>query len=216
MHASMQRLYDLSGLKGSALARKMNASQQSINNWQIRGLSKDAAIKASKIFGSSVEWLLEGTGQPPANGVQKNVEPITARMLPILSWVQAGNMTRTEPISQLDITDWHPEIGNCGGPSCFFLRVTGISNHPVYQEGDLIMVNPTIQPDKLQSGDMVVVRVDDDATFKRLVIEPSGQRYLQALNPHWTPNIIPFMEDMQLVGQVVDAVRPIGVPKRNH
>ena len=59
----------------------------------------------------------------------------------------------------------------------------------------------------MQSGDMIVVRKFEDATFKKLVIETDGARYLQALNPEFKPNIIPLDEECNFVGQVVDCVR---------
>jgi len=213
MHESMQRLYQLSGLSGAALGAALNESPQTITNWQKRGISKAGAIRAGAKFGASAEWLMTGVGLPPQDR-GSNVEPASARMLPVLSWVQAGYLTRTEQISHTDIMEWYPEISSTDCVRCFYLRVTGISNYPEYQEGDLILVDPTVQPDQLNSGDMVVVRHDHDATFKRMVIEPGGLRYLQALNPQWTPNIIPFAENMELVGLVIDAVRPIGVPRR--
>ncbi len=39
----------------------------------------------------------------------------------------------------------------------------------------------------MQSGDVIVVRNDKDATFKKLVIESDGSRYLQAINPNFHP-----------------------------
>lgn len=66
----------------------------------------------------------------------------------------------------------------------------------------------------MQSGDLVVVRKHDDATFKRLVIETDGSRYLQALNPDFKPNIIPLDEECVFVGEVIDSMRYIYRSKR--
>ena len=66
----------------------------------------------------------------------------------------------------------------------------------------------------MQSGDLVVVRKHDDATFKRLVIETDGSRYLQALNPDFKPNIIPLDEECVFVGEVIDSMRYIYRAKR--
>ncbi|MDR8231499.1 S24 family peptidase, partial [Acinetobacter baumannii] len=74
-------------------------------------------------------------------------------------------------------------------------------------EGDYILVDPDVYYSDMQSGDMVVVRRFEDATFKKLVIETDGSRYLQALNPKFEPNIIPLDEHCYFVGQVVDCMR---------
>jgi hypothetical protein len=44
----------------SQLARAMNESPQRIHNWQERGVSKEGAIKAEKLYGVSVNHILEG------------------------------------------------------------------------------------------------------------------------------------------------------------
>lgn len=48
-----------------------------------------------------------------------------------------------------------------------------------------------------------------DATFKQLVVEPDGSRYLKALNPDWRPQIMPIGEDCALVGLVVAKYAPV-------
>ena len=90
---------------------------------------------------------------------------------------------------------------------CFYLKVQGLSNYPEFHEGDYILVDPTLPFGDMNSGDIIVVRKFDDATFKRLVIEPDGTKYLQAINPEFKPNIIPLDEDFRFVGEVVDCIR---------
>ncbi|MFX8422167.1 S24 family peptidase, partial [Acinetobacter baumannii] len=75
---------------------------------------------------------------------------------------------------------------------------------------------PNYQVCDLLSEDLIVVRNNSDATFKKLVIESDERKYLQALNPNFNPNIIEFEDGMELVGLVIDAFRPLGGsrPKR--
>lgn len=135
-----------------------------------------------------------------------NVPRVKARMAPVLSWVQAGNFTNVAAVDMSQVSQWLPlPEDECS--NCFFLRVQGVSNFPDFIEGDYIVVNPDAYYGDMQSGDMIVVRRGDDATFKKLVIETNGKRYLQALNPDFKPNIIEFDEECQFVGQVVDCVR---------
>ena len=121
-----------------------------------------------------------------------------------------------ESINPLEIADWLPPLSADDPDGCFYLKVVGISNYPTYMEGDCILVNPKFQVCDLISGDLIVVRNNTDATFKKLVIESDERKYLQALNPNFQPNIIEFEDGMELVGLVIDAFRPLGGsrPKR--
>lgn len=67
MNEKTARLYEaaekLKGIKGqSNLARFLNTSPQTLNNWESRGVSSKGLIEAAKAIGASVEWLETGTG----------------------------------------------------------------------------------------------------------------------------------------------------------
>ncbi len=148
--------------------------------------------------------------QPPKNlfGGESlaNVPRVKARMAPVLSWVQAGSFTNVAAVDMSEVTEWLPlPEDECS--NCFFLKVQGLSNFPDFMEGDYIVVDPDAYYGDMQSGDIIVVRRGDDATFKKLVIETNGKRYLQALNPEFKPNIIELDDQCLFVGQVVDCVR---------
>ncbi|UUN99185.1 S24 family peptidase [Acinetobacter bereziniae] len=162
------------------------------------------------IFSVDIGYLDHGST------LDNNVVPITSKLIPVLSWVQAGSMTSVESINPLEISEWLPPLSTDDPDGCFYLKVVGISNYPTYMEGDFILVNPAFQVCDLISGDLIVIRNNTDATFKKLVIESDDRKYLQALNPNFQPNIIEFEEGMELVGLVIDAFRPLGGsrPKR--
>lgn len=68
MHATMERLYEaarlLHQIEGPAqLAKFLNISEQLVNNWQRRGVSKGGMLDAQKQIGCSATWL--ETGVPP-------------------------------------------------------------------------------------------------------------------------------------------------------
>ncbi|MFC4431438.1 LexA family transcriptional regulator [Cupriavidus respiraculi] len=68
MHETMVRLYEaarkLKDLETPTdVARALNQSQQTINNWERRGMSRAGMIEAQKLIGCSATWLQ--TGQPP-------------------------------------------------------------------------------------------------------------------------------------------------------
>ncbi|MBF7694050.1 LexA family protein [Acinetobacter pollinis] len=170
-----------------------------------------AARNLEKKIGLEVGFLdKENTPSTEIEKLDNNIVPVTSKLLPVLSWVQAGTMTSVETVNRLEISDWLPPLSMDDPEECFYLRVVGISNFPTYMEGDYILVNPTLCASELISGDLIVVRHNTDATFKKLVIETDGRKYLQALNPNFQPNIIEFEEGAELVGLVIDAFRPLG------
>ncbi|ENX22441.1 hypothetical protein F892_01683 [Acinetobacter vivianii] len=134
-----------------------------------------------------------------------NLQPGYAKLAPVLSWVQAGEFTNVAAVDLSQIEEWLPLPDEC--TNCFYLKVQGVSNSPTFIEGDYILVDPDVYYGDMQSGDIIVVRRFDDATFKKLVIESDNSRYLQALNPDFKPNIIPLDEHCVFIGEVVDSIR---------
>lgn len=215
--ARIQLALDNADIKWSAAAIKIGLSAQAASNWKKGKIGRDTVEKLAALLEVDAGWLL--TGNSPENHqltdgkpstLDNNVVQITAKLLPVLSWVQAGTMTSVETIDPSEINEWLPPLSLDDPDGCFYLRVVGVSNYPTYIEGDCILVNPRFQVCDLLSGDLIVVRNNSDATFKKFVIESDERKYLQALNPNFHPNIIEFEEGMQLVGLVIDAFRPLG------
>ncbi len=196
-------------LTQAQLAKIAGVSSPAVTEWEKDSyLPKAASLEAiASKLGVTAEYILTGKGNPDA--MQKeppNIVPVSPRMAPVLSWVQAGTMTNVEAVDMSQVEEWLPlPDGDC--EKCFYLKVQGLSNYPEFHEGDYILVDPTLPFGDMNSGDIIVVRKFDDATFKKLVIEPDGTKYLQAINPEFKPNIIPLDEECEFVGEVVDCIR---------
>jgi|GEM_PF-902320 len=82
MHATMVRLYEavrtLRGLQEQPtptdIAKALNQSQQTINNWERRGMSRPGMIEAQKLIGCSATWLQTGKG---SMAYDASLEPAT-------------------------------------------------------------------------------------------------------------------------------------------
>lgn len=209
-------------LKAIRKAKKMTQKELAQKSGVKQSVISDLETGTAKTTGSILELAsaLGITAEELKKGVcgefDNNVVPVTQKLVPVLSWVQAGEMTSVEQIDPQKINEWLPPLSADDPDGCFYLRVVGVSNFPTYMEGDYILVNPNYQVCDLISEDLIVVRKDSEATFKKLVIESNGHKYLQALNPNFHPNIIEFQEGTVLVGLVIDAFRPLGGsrPKR--
>lgn len=195
------------------LAQKTGVKQSVISDLETgNAKSTGSILELANALGVTAEELKKGV----ISTLDNNVAPVSSKLIPVLSWVQAGTMTSVEAIDPKNINEWLPPLSVDDPDGCFYLRVVGVSNYPTYADGDYILVNPSYQVCDLISEDLVVVRSNSDATFKKLVIESDERKYLQALNPNFQPNIIEFEEGMELVGLVIDAFRPLGGsrPKR--
>lgn len=185
------------------LAQKSGVKQSVISDLETgNAKSTGSILELANALGVTAEELKKGV---VGELITTNVVPVQARMAPVLSWVQAGNFTNVESVDMTQVTEWFPLPDDC--EKCFYLKVRGVSNEPDFVEGDYIVVDPTVYYSDMQSGDIIVVRKDKDATFKKLVIESDGTRYLKAINPNFHPNIIPIDEDCYFIGQVIDSLR---------
>ena len=133
--------------------------------------------------------------------------PDKVGMLPLISWVRAGNWSETiDNFAPGDAEEWIP----CPfkhSKNAFILRVVGKSMYNPggersYNDGDYIAVDPCREA---RNGSMVVVRLDDDhtATFKQLLIEPNGERMLMALNPSRPTRIMHVSTNATICGVVI-------------
>lgn len=201
-------------IKQSTIFRIQTGATKDPRRSTLEPFAEWAGISVSDLFDRNLKEDIQTTTTAK---LDNNVVPVTAKLLPVLSWVQAGEMTSVETVDRSEINEWLPPLSNDDPDECFYLRVVGISNFPTYIEGDYILINPRMCASELISGDLIVVRHGTDATFKKLVIETDGRKYLQALNPNFQPNIIEFEEGAELVGLVIDAFRPLGGsrPKRD-
>lgn len=202
-------------MSNSALARACGVSSAAVGQW----LNNDTkAPKAENIFkiaaatGVSAKWLTTGKGRmvegseetPGTYETQSNVEraPVMREEVPMLSWVQAGSWTEVfQDGMDPELTEWLPRPPGCSS-STFAVRVVGESMAPRYPQGQIIFVDP--EADARSGDDVVAVLTGaNEATFKRLVQEPGGQRMLKAINPAWPEPYLAIDDDCQVIGVVM-------------
>jgi len=197
-------------IKQVDLINKKVASKGTISLW-LSGSSVPSGerlVKLSNELQVDAAWIL--TGQGGMNDrLDNNVDlnPIaTVIYAPVLSWVQAGDFTDMESISNLAECEMLPLVPGAGRRS-FYLEVKGLSNAPYFEEGEKICIDPDWCLEDIQTGEMIVVKCNDTATFKALISESNGY-YLKPLNPNWSEQVIPLNEDCVLVGKYVGSFKP--------
>lgn len=152
---------------------------------------------------TTIDFIMYGKEESLEN--IKDFRPVT-RMLPVLTHVQCGTMTNVRSISAHDVEQWLPSPPEAGKNS-FYLIAQGISNSPYFNDGDFICIDPDVNFNSVQTGEMIVVCQDDEATFKALVRE-FNTIYLKALNENYQPNIIPLKENSEYKGKYVGKFTP--------
>ena len=120
------------------------------------------------------------------------------KQVPLIGTVQAG--IPITAIENLESTMTLP-VQLTGNSDCFMLRVQGDSmmNIGIY-EGDMLIVR---HQNTANNGDVVVARIDDEATVKRFFKE-KGHIRLQPENDDFAPIIV---KDCHIEGVVIGLVR---------
>lgn len=120
------------------------------------------------LYGGDAPFDVSKNGKKDTVRIHTNIDRIfrTFRQIPLIDYIQAGQWggiaDAFEPGTGEDMLT---ASGDCG-PHTFALRVRGRSMEPDYREGDIIVVDPDINP---EPGDFVVAKLDDteEATFKK-------------------------------------------------
>lgn len=122
--------------------------------------------------------------------------PMGAQQVPILGRVHAGPLH-----AAIEDVEGYLPVGSGVSPSRHFaLKVRGDSMVEAgILEGDMVIVRVQAVA---EDGDIVVARVDDDATIKRLR-RRANRTFLESANPRYHPIELPFA----LLGVVVEVRR---------
>ena len=206
---SATALARLAGTSASYLSQVRH--QMAASSGRPRAVGNALAARLERAMGKPAGWMDEPQGCGPVrleNGGPLPGDPYRLRsesdpapgLCPLVSWVQAGDWTEVADIAP----DGGAEFFRCPvrcSRGTFVLQVEGSSMTPVFQENELIFVDPQVSPDH---GRYVVVCTLDtnEATFKQLIVD-GGRRYLQAVNPDWPNRIIEAETEATVCGVVV-------------
>lgn len=108
------------------LAQKSGVKQSVISDLETgNAKSTGSILELANALGVTAEELKKGI----APNFDNNVVSITSnKLIPVLSWVQAGIMTSVEALNPSEITEWLPPLSSDDPDGCFYLKVVGISN----------------------------------------------------------------------------------------
>jgi len=192
MHPSAERLYlaakELQGIEGqSNLARLLNESPQTVNNWEVRGVSKQGAMNAQQQIGCDANWVRTGTGAmvratPRVSAPLFASEPWTEyppvpasryKFVPVVGQGAGGSLPEriwTDGDFPVGATNEYAEVLSLD-PHAFIVRVVGPSMVPKFNPGDFALVEPSSEPD---IEDDVLVRLSNGQTLLKQLLSRRG------------------------------------------
>lgn len=178
MHKQMERLYEaastLKDITGqSGLARALNASPQTVKNWEARGVSKQGMLTAQRVVGCSAVWVETGKGQMQvsagADVPAVGSEYITFELLDVQA--AAGNGTSViefpEVIEHVNVLESWARTSLGGDLSRIkLISAHGTSMQGTIENGDVLFVDATV---RAYDGDGIyVIAGSDGVQVKRL------------------------------------------------
>ncbi|CCO48459.1 putative Repressor protein C2 [Vibrio nigripulchritudo SOn1] len=186
-----------SGLRAVDVARLTGASKGTVSQW-LNGIAKPSGgyiLALSKALDCQADWLLSGKGAPN-NFAISNVrsESDLAGSYPLLSWTQARQVGGDFDFNLEDNTRYRCPV-SCSD-STFVLKVQGVSMQPIFNDGDLIFIDP--EADKTNGKYVIaIIEGEEEVTFRQLIIE--GKRlFLKPNNPNWPEQLVPIEESFIL------------------
>lgn len=196
----IKRLRQVTKTTQKTLGQYCGVSDVSVGYWEkdLNVPKGESLLKLAKYFNTSESYILYGSEL-------QGLEPLITDMskLPVISWVQAGSFTESEPRELFESVDEWLNTGLRVSASSFALRVRGDSmtnpnGLPSIPEGSTIIIDPEVEA---SNGKIVVARVDgtNEATLKKLVID-GPNKYLVPLNPRY--NNIPINGNCDIIGVV--------------
>ncbi|HCA79249.1 MAG TPA: hypothetical protein DEP53_05890 [Bacteroidetes bacterium] len=194
------------------LAAKLDVATRTVQRWEKGEQVPDSnyLMRIAKVTGVAPHWLLTGNGDmfattsaetkvfPLPTSRYKRVELVS---LPLLSSVPGGAPSL---MFHPDYVEKYITVDDIKDTNAFALEVKGSSMAPRIEDGDIIVVSPK---QEARTGDICVVRVNDEDTVKRVKIEDQFI-HLIPLNPEYEPMAV-RKKDVAFVWRVVKVIKSV-------
>jgi SOS-response transcriptional repressor LexA len=182
------------GLSLDELARRTGCQKSMLRNVEEghNRASESLLRKLSTHLDLPLDDLMDGSDYPHLTeagrtvGADANIETepgVKARVIPLLSWAQAGTTQAWE-----DVYEHEGFIGfNVRDQKAVAVKIRGDSMAPQFPEGTVAIVYPSWEA---KSGDLVIARLDDGTVmFKRLHVDGDFYTFI-SLNPIYPPRTV--------------------------
>ncbi|WP_353614804.1 S24 family peptidase [Mangrovibacter phragmitis] len=185
------------GLTQEQAAEKAGIRQQSWASIEDGKTKKPRNIVGiSKALSCDPTWLMNG-------GTFMPVGDVNTRKVPLISYVQAGALAEKAPINAFDGNFEYIMTDVEMSDYTFALRIEGDSMEPDFKAGDIIIVDPELEP---MPGEFVVAKNgNNEATFKKYrptFTDMSGHQHFE---------LVPLNDDYPTINSNEHPLKIIGV-----
>lgn len=185
--AAIDRLAELYGLSASGLARKAGLDATSFNKSKRKGPdgrdrwpSTESVAKVLAATGASIDEFLHLVG---SGGKARSTLPVIG-----LAQAGAGRLFNEEGMPTGG-PGWEEIELPVFNDRAFAIEVQGDSMRPLYRDGDIVIVSPSVQ---VRRGDRVVVRTTEgEVLAKELKRKTAKGVELRSLNPDHPDRFVP-------------------------
>lgn len=204
------------GWSRAELARQVGVSRQTVSSW-LRNKSAPTRARAPVVAKALNIPLSKISGDPSHLNVADIVnDAVQKKLVPLLDWVDAGRGVALAHTYAFDGEHEFIEPSFNVSDRAFGLEVRGDSMEPDFQSGDIIIVDPSVQP---LSGQYVVAEIGKegtepgggDVTFKqyrpRAVLEGFQVFDLVPLNPNYPTITVNKANPGRVIGVVAEHKR---------
>lgn len=196
----LSHVLKLRDVSQSALARYLRLTRAAVAQWKAGDTvpSAENLRQAAVMLRVSQEWLATGRGSMELPAVEPARGPGRIARVPLLSWVQAGQLTDAQ--SQIPVEDVPLlAFADLGRGEFFALKVVGDSMDRVSPEESVIVINRADR--ELVNGRLYVFSVRGETTYKQWHADPE---YLApySTNPAHQPIFLKRKKDLEVVGRV--------------
>lgn len=194
MHASMERIHNISGFKRKKdIAEALGVSQSTVTNWGARGVSKEGALDAARIWNVDANYILTGdVEKKPDNevGATSNADSENSngyvKKIPGLYPMVMNNYSDPKNMaSQAFDPFWVDKPPHLSDYS-FVYTVSGRKMQPVFMMNDELYIETDVQIEDLHDGNYLLVMahgqtgpvirqlIFGDNSSEKLLIEVGG------------------------------------------
>ncbi|WP_407084626.1 LexA family protein [Pluralibacter gergoviae] len=153
-------------------------------------------VGIAKALRCDAAWLLNG-------GAFMSINDVNSKRVPLISYVQAGALAEKNPIQAFDGNLEYVLTDLDVSEFTFALRIEGDSMEPDFKAGDVVIIDPEIEP---APGEFVVAKNGgQQATFKKYrptSIDMQGRQHFE---------LIPLNDDYPVISSINQHLTIIGV-----
>lgn len=192
-------LMSVEGLKQKDLAVQLHASPQTVNNWLKRSaISREAAQQISEKYGYSLDWLLNGNGEPkgnlpglitvggdPSNGPWGNQSAANnAVEVPYYDDIEAalGELDDAKSIYTIRFSKATLlKVGaNTEGTGVVCFPADGSSMEPLIPDGSIVAIDRLNT--RIIDGDIYAINIDGLKWIRQLYRRPGNKIAIRSFN----------------------------------